>query len=170
MSIIFLDIDGVLNDHTKLPSGYCGIQLPQAQRFNRILAAVPEAKIVISSAWRYLILRGDMTIKGFELMLLIHGVLCYGRILGHTAADGEICDEPDHHDRESWERIGLQMRAGQIARAVEELRPSRYVVLDDLPLDVPNLVRTDGGTGLTEADAARAIQLFTPEAASADER
>lgn len=33
MRLIFLDIDGVLNAHEKLASGYCGIQRPQSEHF-----------------------------------------------------------------------------------------------------------------------------------------
>lgn len=84
MKVIFLDIDGVLNDHTQMENHYCGTKYECVQQFNRILDAVPEAKIVISSAWRYMILRGDVTLKGFEMLLLTHGVKCHERVIGHT--------------------------------------------------------------------------------------
>lgn len=31
MKLIFLDIDGVLNAHEKLPSGYCGIAILKSE-------------------------------------------------------------------------------------------------------------------------------------------
>lgn len=162
MKLIFLDIDGVLNGHNKLPgSVYCGICLLRAGRFNRILTAVPDAKIVVSSSWRYMILRGDMTIKGFEMLLLLCGVNCEGRVIAHTCPDGEIQDEPDHGDAESWRRAGLAMRQGQIMRVIEELKPERFIVLDDLPLHgVPNLIRTDETAGLTDSEVERAIRML----------
>lgn len=85
--ILFLDIDGVLNAHRQLPSGYCGIDRAKAEWLNAVLYFVPDAKLVISSAWRYMMLRGDMTLKGFEYLLLVHGVNCRERLHGYTEAD-----------------------------------------------------------------------------------
>lgn len=162
MKLIFLDIDGVLNAHEKLPSGYCGIRLENAQRLNTILDAVPDAKLVISSAWRYLTFQGHMTLKGFEYLLLVHGVKAHERVIGRTAPDGKIEDEPDHHDADAWNRTGLKWRAQQIAAFLTECDAGTpYVVLDDLPLDVPNFVQTNGSVGLTAADAQRAIEILS---------
>lgn len=157
MKLLFLDIDGVLNGHEKLPSGYCGIRHELASRFNRILDSVPDVQIVVSSAWRYMMLRGDMQVKGFEYLLLVHGVKCHNRVHGHTVADGAVCDEPDHSDVERWKLIGLKMRAAQINLYMQSVSVTTFVVLDDLPLDVPNLVQTCGETGLREPDVDRAI-------------
>ena len=167
MRLIFLDIDGVLNGHEKLETGYCGICPQRASRFNRLLDAVPDAQIVVSSAWRYIMLKGGMTLQGFEQMLLICGVKCYGRLVGHTCPDGEICDEPPHDDVETWRRIGLEMRSRQIERYVARYKPERYIVLDDLPLvGVENFVQTDSTLGLTDADVERAIGLLTGSSAA----
>jgi hypothetical protein len=66
MKIIFLDIDGVLNRHILQNNGYCGIEQPHVQALNYILAKVPEAKIVVSSAWRYMVHQQAMTLKGLS--------------------------------------------------------------------------------------------------------
>lgn len=161
MKVLFLDIDGVLNPHERMATGYCGICRERAGHLNRILATVPDAHIVISSAWRYMILNGSMTLRGFEFLLLIHGVCCHGRLHGHTCADGDICEEPPHDDMEAWREIGLAMRAGQISRYVAEHGVVRFAVLDDLPIDVPNLVLTQSGIGLTAAEADKVIELLT---------
>lgn len=158
MKLIFLDIDGVLNAHEKLPSGYRGIGRAQADQFNRILESVPDAKIVISSAWRYLVLNGSMTIKGLQYLLLTHGVHCENRIHGHTTWDGARPDDPNN--REAWAKSGLLWRKEQIGQYVIEHSPTAFVVLDDLPIDVPNLVLTDADIGLTSADADRAIAIL----------
>jgi hypothetical protein len=158
--LLFLDIDGVLNDHTKLPSGYCGINPAMAVRLNTILDALPGLRIVVSSAWRYIMLRGEMTLQGFEYLLLIHGVKCRGRIIGHTLPDGPIEDEPNHHDPEVWRRAGLLWRAQQIRAFVDQAKPARWCVLDDLPIGVENLVQTNGDVGLTDGDVARVIRYF----------
>lgn len=162
VKIIFLDIDGVLNGHGKLPgSVYCGICLLRAGRFNRILNAVPEAKIVVSSSWRYMIFRGDMTLRGFEMLLQLLGVNCEGRLIGHTCPDGEIEDEPHHGDAEAWRTAGLRMRRQQIMQTVKELKPTSFVVLDDLPLHgTPNLIQTDPKEGLTDIEVDRAIRML----------
>jgi len=162
MRLIFLDIDGVLNDHTKLASGYCGIQQPQVEQFNRILDAVPDAMIVVSSAWRYMTFRGDMTLKGFEYLLLVHGVKAHERVYAVTETDGAIEQEPDHFDADAWRVAGLRCRNQQIRRVVNEnrMRLQGYVVLDDLPLSVPNFVQCEGTIGLRSGDADRAIEIL----------
>lgn len=155
--VLFLDIDGVLNSHTKLTSGYCGIDRDKVRTLNWILFEVPKLKIVVSSAWRYMILRGDMTIKGFEYLLLVHGVDCHERLHGHTESDPVI--EPCHFDAEAWHVSGLKWRAEQILKYVREHGIERYAVVDDLPLAVPNFVRTDDAIGLSLEDAINIIRL-----------
>lgn len=159
MFVIFLDIDGVLNNHTPLENNYCGTRSDCVSNFNRILDALPEAKIVISSAWRYLILRGDVTIKGFEMLLLTHGVKCFGRVIGHTVADGPIEDEPNHHDPEAWKVAGLAWRREQIRQWAFQNKVSSYIAIDDLPLDMPEQYFVDGELGLTFEDASAIIDL-----------
>jgi hypothetical protein len=162
--ILFLDVDGVLNGHEKLESGYCGVCQRRAALLNQILAAVPQAKIVISSAWRYMILRGAMTLGGFESLLLTHGICCQGRLAGHTIADEESVAADEHHrppfDSEMWKQLGLKWRASQILQFVQENKVNRFAVLDDLPLDVPNLLATDSRVGLTESHVRHAIKLL----------
>lgn len=150
--ILFLDIDGVLNDHTEQENRYCGTKPACVSRFNRILDAFPELRIVVSSAWRYMILRGDMTLRGFEMLLLTHGVKCHERIVGYTGPDGAIENEPNHQDREAWIEAGLRWRRDQIQTWVQVNDVASFVVLDDLLLDMPELFRTDGTVGLSDAD------------------
>ena len=164
MRVIFLDIDGVLNSHKRLASGYCGIQQENAIHLNAILDALPDVQLVISSAWRYSILRGEMTIKGFEHMLLVHGIKCLNRIHGHTVSDGSVVEEPDHFDVEAWKVVGLYGRTQQILRYAELHGIERYVVLDDLDLEgLPTLVQTHGDVGLTAAHAVETIRLLEEE-------
>lgn len=159
-TVLFLDLDGVVNNHSKLQSGYCGFQRDQVCYLNWILDSVPDLKIVVTSSWRYMILKGELTLKGFEMLLLIGGVKAHNRVIGHTVADGDVADEPDHQDAEAWRVAGLKMRHLQIKRYTEENRPQRFVVLDDLPLDVPNLVQTDGAIGLTASVAAKVVEML----------
>lgn len=112
--IIFLDIDGVLNGHTRFPNGYCGTRWECVEQFNRILAETG-ADVVVSSAWRYLVLSGSMTLKGLENLLLSHGVDCLGKVVGVTSSDEDIPDR------------GLQVRHWMN----EHGDGRRCVVLDD---------------------------------------
>lgn len=148
MKLIFLDIDGVLNDHATFENGYCGIKAECVARLNRILLETG-ANLVISSAWRYLIISRSMTREGFQNLLLSHGVNCYKKIRGTTQPDmGAITR-------------GQQILAWLICNGFA----GTYVVLDDLDdagiaeEGLP-FVRTDGKVGLTDADADKAIAIL----------
>ena len=145
--LIFLDIDGVLNGHESHGNGYCGTRPDCVARFNRILSATGAA-IVVSSAWRYLVLSGSMTIVGLENLLLSHGVDCREKIRDVTRPD-----------------VGDEMRGLQISLWLKSRKfpPDAYVVLDDMD-DISAyghpFVRTESKTGLTDEDADRAIAIL----------
>lgn len=152
MVVLFLEIDGVLNDHTNLESGYCGVNQRCVSKFNAVLDAFPDLKIVISSAWRYMVLSHKMHLSGFEMLLLTHGVKCHDRIIGHTAPDGRIEDEPNHQDPEAWSIAVLKWRREQIYEWVRNNGNPQFVVVDDLDLGMPELIQTDGTLGLSVCD------------------
>lgn len=159
---LFLDVDGVLNshdfDHTPgVNSG--GIRRDCALRLNRVLAATG-CEVVLSSAWRYIILGGDATLRGFEYMLRTHGVAAEGRLVGHTRPD---------EDEDATTR-GLQ-----IASWLLEHRPPghRYAVVDDggtgpggdwddmgIAAAGHPVVWTESREGLTDAQADALIALL----------
>lgn len=142
--IIFLDIDGVLNDHTLQDNNYCGTKKECVSNFNKILDAFPEAKIVISSAWRYMILGGDLTLNGFEMLLLSHGVKCRKRVIGHTMSDESEVESDNYRSRA--ELIKSWMFANTSSN-------ERFIVLDDMYLGLPESWLIDGKCGLTKEDA-----------------
>ena len=148
MRYIFLDIDGVLNDHAKHVNGYCGIKSSCVEILNCILYAT-DAKLIISSAWRYLVHNGSMTLTGFENLLLSHGVNCYQKVHGVTRKDVsvEVCD-----------------RGEQIAEYVREHNIEKYVVLDDLDLGISRaghpFCRTNGRTGLVDDNYYHVMELL----------
>lgn len=156
MKLLFLDIDGVLNNHTPLESGYNGICYARAHLLNVILDCVPDLQIVVSSAWRYMILEGAMNLKGFAHLLAIHGIKSHGRLHGHTEADVHPDKQPCHFDRDLWRVMGLKWRAEQINRYVAQHKPDKWAVLDDLPLEIENLFQTEDAIGLT-VDIARSV-------------
>lgn len=145
MKLLFLDIDGVLNDHSTLPSGLCGIDPGAAAMLNYILDSCPDVEVVVSSAWRYYVHNGIITLQGFEMVLRTHGLKVNKRLHGITAPDAESFKAEDHEppfDQEYWQARGLRWRAEQIRAYAQEHQPESFVVLDDLPLDMPELVCT----------------------------
>ena len=159
-AFVFLDIDGVLNAHEFDHDAQSNlVDRDKVARLNRILRET-EAKIVLSSAWRYLIYAGAMTLYGMDYLLRTHGVIA-GRLVGVTGPD---------------ETTGSNERGGQITRWIVgegwDLygETGRHVVIDDRDLGVSAaghpLVMTDGKTGLTDADVDKAIRILKGDDAS----
>lgn len=151
--IIALDVDGVLNSIRHAPAGDYQVEfLPRCvQAFNKIIVAT-DARIVLSSSWRYLIHNGHMDTCGFATMLRTHGI--HGDLVGLTRRDhGE--DEPRWFQIRDWLREARKgMPAGEL---------QRFCILDDDPSafggTFTNGVLTDG-SGLAERDADRAIEIL----------
>lgn len=156
--LLFLDIDGVLNTHDANQYSICGIHTDKVARLNRIVE-MTGAHVVISSAWRYMILGHSMTVDGFRYMLVTHGLASHVRIVGHTRSDEEIRERGD-----------------QIAAYLTEHDSPAYIVLDDGSETPQGPARTmtqslgdlhgekwiliDGAVGLTDADAALAVHVL----------
>lgn len=159
MKVLFLDIDGVLNGHEKHPdSPYTTIRPDCIQRLNRVVAQT-ECKIVISSAWRYMLFRkgrkpAPMTLLGFQYMLYTHGLVgavSRDLIIGHTCSDEIVSDRGDQ----------------VIDWATDHcLEPDEWAVVDDDPMEMElgkyrdRLVRTNGKTGMTDATVRRLVKLL----------
>ena len=161
MRVLFLDIDGVLNAHEPLcPHVMCGqIHDDKAALLKSVLLET-EAKIVLSSAWRYLVLRGEMNLIGINWLFRSHG-LPNQSIIDITRADTM--------QRETWDGSQpwpvVDERGKQIADWLEH-NPGidGYAVIDDLDLGITvaghPFVQTDGNIGMTAFDGARLIQLL----------
>lgn len=152
MKLIFLDIDGVLNSH-----GQLDFEPDCIEQFNRILAAT-EARVVLSSSWRYLMLDQEgcpksMTLSGFATMLRTHHVKGL-HLIGHTEPDEAIGDEGP-------------FRGPLIRKWMKDNRHKewqRYVVIDDdndgiSECSLP-FVMTDGNKGLTVESANDVIRAL----------
>lgn len=158
MKLIFLDVDGVLNDHQfSERAGSCSITARCVRNFNLLLDATG-AKIVLSSAWRYMV-PGAMSLKGFEYLLRTHGVVAGIEIVGATPRDEEV-----------------PTRGQQISEWIKANgEPEAYVVIDDMQFDIQDwghpLVMTEGFDGLKDADVRQAIRILNGElvAAARDE-
>ena len=131
--ITFLDIDGVLNSHKPYNNGYCGIESDKVGILNNLIRK-HNLRFVISSAWRYLILNKSMTIRGFENLLLTHGLNVYNRILDHT--------RQDQHPYEPRENV--------ISDYITEKQIKEYIILDDMKLELPNYYQVKRGLNTTD--------------------
>jgi hypothetical protein len=145
--LLFLDIDGVLNGHDySQESMSTFISRECVDELNRVLKETG-AYLVLSSAWRYMILGRTMTVVGFDYMLRTHGVIAR-RLVGRTCADEEVKER------------GWQI---QEWRQVNDHK-GRYAVVDDMDLHISPLhpfVQTDGQRGLSSENADRLIALLT---------
>lgn len=166
MIAIFLDFDGVVNDHKPHPNGYCGLNPECVANMTRILERCPSARIVVSSAWRYIVSNGDMTLRGLEYLFMIFGApydVWHQRIVAITETDEAttlelgIRDEDAELDYLWLKENGCELRSVQIERAAERLGVTRFAVLDDLHLPGVPLFKTDGLTGLTQNLADRVV-------------
>lgn len=143
--VLFLDVDGVLNDNH-----YSGICRDKCEILNSVILKVLNLKIVISSAWRWDIIEGNMTLRGFETMLRACGLLCAGRVIGYTDDDGV----------NDFENAG---RAKLICNYATANRVSKFAAIDDMALTLPDhqFVQTNGDIGITSKNAERLIEIFT---------
>jgi hypothetical protein len=114
---LFLDIDGVLN-HGVLDNGYRGICSLCAKTLNGVLERT-KARLVIASAWRYYVLRGEMSLAGFQALLCSHGV-AFGTVVDVLGKD----DDRDMYNRGALIRRWFQHRHGFH-------KDTRYVAVDD---------------------------------------
>jgi hypothetical protein len=157
MRVLFLDVDGVLNGHDFIVEAQsCTIRRECVTHLNRVLKAT-DARLVLSSAWRYMVLGGAMTLDGFGYLLRTHGLIGpSGLIVGTTGFDAMPIDPRDRDER-----------ARQVSSWLAEHGPvDAYAVVDDDDFGWARHghphVLTDPGRGLTAADADRLIELLSP--------
>lgn len=139
MKVLFLDIDGVLNNFKDRNFGE-QLSPSSCASLNRIVEQVPDLKIVISSAWR---------LWGTDYMadlLEKNGVKdAKELVIGCTGNEQGI--------------RGFQIQCW----LDRNYKVTNFVILDDEsdmgPL-VTNLVKTNGFVGLTTADADKAIKVL----------
>lgn len=164
---VFLDIDGVLNAHEWDSEVLCGqIHADKVRRLNRILRETG-SRIVLSSAWRYIIHRGEATLTGMEWLFRSHGILA-DRLIGITGRDVELERAKYEGCPENWPHTnerGRQIREWIVGAGWRHYGESgRHVVIDDMDLGITEaghpFVQTDGKVGLTDADAERAIAIL----------
>ena len=155
MRVLFLDVDGVLNRHDwNDEAGSNNLSSWCVRQLNRVLS-VTQAKVVVTSAWRYIILGNDMTLKGFSYMLRTHGVTKDIDIVGVTCSDEQIPRRGDQITR--WIRD-----SGDVAQycVVDDGGTKEDGAWDDLGIGQHPCVFVDGQRGLTQQDADNVIGLL----------
>lgn len=144
--VIFLDVDGVLNNHASLAQ-HCHL-LPEKVLLLRILCDLTDAKIVISSAWRSFMRENEERgLCPFRFAMHKAGFPT-GRILGRTTD-------------------GYQARGTEVNEWLMEHKPQRWVIIDDEAFNfmedevqAQRFVQTDGAVGLTWCDCQKALGIL----------
>lgn len=149
MKILFLDIDGVLNGHDYDPQAEsCTLRRSCIDQLSRILMQT-DAHVVISSAWRYMILGGAITLKGFEYLLRTHGLAnIQNKIIGITRED--VTQAPDERRLQILEWLSSYPEV------------THYAILDDIDFNFSGLpfVKTASEIGLTAVEADQVIEIL----------
>lgn len=153
--VLFLDIDGVLNGCEFSEAAQSNTIRPDCvRRLNRIIDET-DCDIVLTSSWRYMVLNGAMTLRGFSYMLRTHGANMVRkhdkerqeRLVGLLDADSQ-CEDPAERSRliTAWvaQHPGIK----------------RHAVVDDMDIQYVGgpFVRTNRTHGLSNSDATDLIK------------
>ncbi len=150
MNILFLDIDGTMNNMDFNKGAQSFTILPNCvNQLNRIIYD-GNAGLVLISSWRYLVLGGAMKLEGMEWLLRSHGIWCPNRLVGTTNFDIKNVYE----------------RPMQVAQWLQNNKNVKnHVVLDDNPKQdwvkygLKNVL-VNKNEGLTEQNANKAILIL----------
>ena len=167
MKLLFLDIDGVLNGHVYNPLAQSNIIDPKCVANLNYILMETGADIVLSSAWRYMIHGGEMTLLGFRYLLQSHGVVCVN-LVGTTVKDEVCCHcgAAIECNAVCYRCEKQSFRSDQVTKFLRELPepPEAYVVLDDMDFGFSAaghpFIDPDPDKGLSEADAEKVVRLF----------
>lgn len=161
--LLFLDIDGVLNCHEwdkEVGSGQ--IHEDKIFRLNRILRET-NAKIVLSSAWRYLVHRKEMNLVGLDWLLRSHGLL-KDRLKGITRADTTTRINGDPSTWVTPNERGLQIHEYIDHHVMCGNELGNFCVLDDLDLGITThklpFVQTNSDVGLQDGHVHQVIRIL----------
>ena len=135
MKVIFLDIDGVLNTNSDREISNDKLKLLSELIFKT------GADVVLSSSWRYGWNQSELNKPGTRIYRLKQLLKNNGIVIKDT--------------------IGLDLtKYIQIKNYLNTNMISNYIVLDDEPIDIANLVQTNGDVGLTQSDCQKAAQFL----------
>lgn len=169
--IIFMDIDGVLNNHDYNPRSQSStIQVAPCERMSHVIETTG-AKVVLISAWRYMIAGGACTTKGFEYWLRTSGMTAKIDIIGITESD-EVCTACGHRNEKYLPACdsckNQVLRAEQVLSWIAKNNfTGKYVVIDDGDFGFSErkmpFIQPAPQVGITDAEAAKAIEILMAE-------
>lgn len=148
MKILFLDVDGVLNNNltrTRTFDGWCFVDDYLVERLKHIIDTTG-AKIVLSSTWRDGWNRKDES--------------------ENKPYFNQLRDKLKEYGMEIWDALPMPMRPsrgiaiGEWFELHKDLDIESFVILDDwydMGIYRDYLVQTNGGIGLTDEDVNEAI-------------
>lgn len=148
MNVIFLDIDGVLNNRRtpNMNHAVWRIDPQNVARLNCIIEAVDDLTIVLSSSWRYSVRSGNV-----DLNALLQE---YG-FIGDPIIERTICDD-------EWMEEHSEERGHEIQRWLDEHpEVERFVILDDdddMAHLLPHLIQTSFMEGLLDEHVGETIR------------
>lgn len=155
MKVIFLDVDGVLNNSTteeKSPEGFVGLDATLVDRLSKI-AKIAGADVVLTSTWK------TGWSRNFDMMSVDAEYLD----VTLSRAGVEIIDKTEDIDTR-----GSYYRGQGILKYLEEHpEVDKFIILDDNEFDFlgirnlkPIFIQTDPVVGLTETQVNLAIELL----------
>lgn len=149
--IVFLDIDGVLND-----DGYFAHVKPEAVEWDNIdeekvkllkeIQFATGCDFVMSSSWR----NGWISLRKYKMYK--HAYEMFKKY--DLDFDDDLARLPNY---------GYGQRAKEIQDYVYDHKVKHYVVLDDQFVNDPNLVHVKGSVGLEKEDVNKAIEILNKE-------
>ena len=149
MKVIFLDVDGVLNDQDlifeKFKTKEIEISKDKLLLLKKIITSNDDTKVVLSSSWRIGLLRKD------------------GKIVADTTYHKEFLELLKEYDIEIYDITPSMMnRTEEIRYYLENNKDiESYIILDDEELNDDNQVKTDFfNGGLTEDNVHLAIDIL----------
>ena len=148
MKVIFLDVDGVLNDQNlifeKFKTKELEISKDKLLLLKKIITSSNDIKVVLSSSWRIGLLRKD------------------GKIVADTTYHREFLELLKEYSIQIYDITPSMMsRPEEIKYYLDNNDIESYVILDDEDLNDENQVRTDFfNGGLREEHVSLAIDIL----------
>ena len=148
MKVIFLDVDGVLNDQDlifeKFKTKEIEISKDKLLLLKKIITSSNDIKVVLSSSWRIGLLKKD------------------GKIVADTTYHKEFLELLKEYDIEIYDITPSMMsRPEEIKYYLDNNDIESYVILDDEDLNDENQVKTDFfNGGLREEHVSLAIDIL----------
>ena len=139
--VIFLDIDGTLNDNSWRQDDSAPWILREPAAALHHIVQETGAQIILSSQRRANLHTGRISLSGFQVLLKSHG--CKANVAGYLTYTDNWADKK--FLIRDWLRVNTW---------------KHFAIIDDVDMECPNQVFTDPKTGLTFENALEAIQIL----------